>query len=159
VLSGHAVVRFRWTAEGALRRDILSAACPVPEETPDERLLRLGALSEEKRDLWFSYLSVLADSDGSGSVSTAEGELFERRAFTGLTAARLSDLQSAAQLAQFIEEDPLLVAEDLAAYDAIQQAAERDGIHGLPALPSALKGPSNNQMQRTKPAQALVLRR
>ena len=111
-------------------------------------------MSDEKRDSWLSYLTVLADSDGSGAVSTAEAKLLARRAFTGLTAARLPDLQSATQLALFIEEDPSQVADDLAAYEAMQEAAVHDGMQGLPALPSALERPSNNALKLTVGATA-----
>jgi DNA-binding transcriptional ArsR family regulator len=117
----------------------------VPEETAEQRLARLRALSDDNRNAWLSYLSKLADDDRSGSVSSDEGTVFRRRAFLGLTAARLPHVQSAAQLAKLIEGDPREVSEDLAAYVLIQAAADRDGMKGLPALSSALVEPSNKR--------------
>ena len=94
-------------------------------------------------------LGTLADADHSGTVSSTEAAAFRRRAFLGLTAARLPHVQSAAQLAQLIEEDPTEVSADLAAYALMQAAADRDGMKGFPPLPSVLAEPSNKKMQQT----------
>jgi hypothetical protein len=81
------------------------------------------------------YLKKLADADGSGFVSTAEGHVLCRRIELGFLVPQFQRAPTIRELARMLKEEPEQVEGDLTAYLKMREAAIRDGMDGFPALP------------------------
>lgn len=86
------------------------------------------------REAWTEFLKDQADTDGSGFVSTKEGQALRRRVETGLVAAQLRS----GSIQELSEAAPEASEEDLAAYAAMRAEAVKQGLQGMPALPESL---------------------
>ncbi len=87
---------------------------------------------------WVEYLNKVADTDGSGFVSTAEGRVLRRRIELGFLLSNFWKAPTIRELARMLKEEPAQVASDLKAYLKLREMAIRDGMEGFPALPEGL---------------------
>ncbi len=142
VMSGHLVIQTKIKPDGSVSRSILSGQCPVSGESKEGRAARIRAISEKTRATWLAYFAKLADSDRSGFVSSEEGRAFKDRIYFALTAAQLNEVKSLEELEALLNEDSGVVPAALEGYPALQAAAERDGMMGLPKLPEQFRRPS-----------------
>ena len=132
ILSGSAHFKATRAADGTLGRSyggpVSTGATSLEEQRA--RLAR-NAASES----WGDFLQVQADTDGSGFVSTKEGQALRRMIETAVTAAQLK-ITSIDELAKLMPATD--IEEDLAAYSMLRTQALREGLDGMPALPEGL---------------------
>ena len=84
---------------------------------------------------WTAFLKQQADTDHSGFVSTKEGNAIRRLVEMGLVADQLK-LGTLEELEKALPADSSEA--DLVAYAALRTEARKQGLFGLPALPSSL---------------------
>ena len=153
VLSGHAVLVSGFKPDGTVFRFITSGYAPLYGETDAQRKARLAGITDEKWERWLAYLARLADADGSGVVDAQEGKALKDTVYFGITAAQLSKVKSFEVFEDLMDEDEGVVAAALERYPALQAAAERDGMLGLPRLPDHLRRPNRGAASaRARPA-------
>jgi hypothetical protein len=139
ILSGSTTFKAIREPDGSVGHSYSSNMCFVP--TTDAKLKEkqraLQAAMATKRESWTEFLKAQADSDRSGFVSTREGAALRRQIETALSAAQLS-LNSMDELAQAIPRDRSELQADLVAYGAMRAEALKQGLEGVPELPSSL---------------------
>ena len=65
--------------------------------------------------------------------------MLRREIERGLMAVALGASGKPDELVQVMNDDPKQVVDDLSAYSKIREAAVRDGVDGMPPLPSGLQ--------------------
>ena len=112
-----------------------SNTCPVPGTHPDTLAVRQHELTVA-RDAEMALLRPLADSDGSGFVSTKEAGAFRTVFEFGMLLAQISRdedfSRTKALLATGLDDETF--DQSLAAYNEIRKRATADGIPGFPEL-------------------------
>jgi hypothetical protein len=142
LMSGHVVLQSGLRADGSVYRHILSKECPLRGESEVHRLARIRAVSDATRANWLAYFTKLADLDGSDRVSAKEAKAFKDAIYYGMTAAQLADVKTFEKFEELMDDDDGVVAAALERYPGLREAAERDGMTGLPELPDQFRRPN-----------------
>ena len=139
ILSGGSAFKATRAPDGNVGRSYSSNLCFVP--TKDAALLaKQRALRQQlqaKEDVWMRFLQERADVDGSGFVSTEEGQAMRSVVEMGLVAAQLG-ISGLDELARASYGDRAKAPADVAAYLRLLAAAKKQGLEGLPDLPVGL---------------------
>lgn len=136
ILSGADTLVVQQQPDGALRRLYSSAFRPRPG-ADREKLQALEEQTAPKTERWLGFLKKRADADGSGFVSSGEGQLMRDRVELGVIVVQVPEL-SLDELAKGMNANRERLAEDLAAYAKLQPDSIEQGLEGMPALPVAM---------------------
>ena len=102
-------------------------------------MIRSGGADEGKK-AWLIFLKAHADGDGSGFVTTEEATAIYERVQTAFHASRLhiATLEGLLGLTNYRRLTKPAVLARLASYAALREAALKENLLGMPALPIPL---------------------
>ena len=142
ILSGGSVLRVKATPQGGTSQTLGSNPCffsaATDEERESNRICREGI--KARRKAWMTFLRVHADRDGSGFVTTEEGEAIYMEVQTAFHVHQLQigSPEGLQELAEYRRMTKAAILARLAAYAALREEALKENLVGMPALPAPL---------------------
>ena len=142
LLSGATLAEFKLTPERGIFHGYMQSPCFLAfggdEERAKNRVCR--GLIEARKQAWLVFLTAHADRDGSGFVTTEEATAIYEQVQTAFHVSRLhiATPEGLLRLTNYRRLTKAAVLARLASYSALREAALKENLLGLPALPVPL---------------------